>query len=253
MGKDNQPKHRQKARDLRRRAARTAPYERVLIVCEGEKTEPLYFKEIRHEYRLSTANVQVWPSSSGTDPLNVVDYAALLFNKGDRAKQIQPRAFDLLFAVFDRDEHTTFNQALERAKALDGRLKNDLGEPVSFRAIASVPCFELWLLLHFDDVYAPIHLRPTPSFSPFLALSSRPAPAVLSTCPRCHRNLPAVIETCPRCHLDLPPLSSRPAPAVISTAGRDLKQGLEWAPAKEQQDFSLRFEMTAGGASSTSP
>jgi hypothetical protein len=157
MGKDNQPKHRQKARDLRRRAARTAPYERVLIVCEGEKTEPLYFKEIRHEYRLSTANVQVWPSSSGTDPLNVVDYAALLFNKGDRAKQIQPRAFDLLFAVFDRDEHTTFNQALERAKALDGRLKNDLGEPVSFRAIASVPCFELWLLLHFDDVYAPIH------------------------------------------------------------------------------------------------
>jgi hypothetical protein len=159
MGRDNQPKHRQKARDIRRRAARTAPYKRVLIVCEGEKTEPLYLKEIRLEYRMSTANVQVWPSAFGTDPLNVVEHAAHLFNKGDRAKQIQPRAFDLLFAVFDRDEHITYFQALIKAKALDGRLKNDLGEPVSFKAIVSVPCFELWLLLHFTDIHAPIHRK----------------------------------------------------------------------------------------------
>ncbi len=157
MGRDNQPKHRQKARDIRRRAAQIAPYKRVLIVCEGKKTEPLYLNEIRQEYRLSTANVQVCQSMLGTDPLNVVEYAELLFNEGNRAKQIIPRAFDLLFAVFDRDEHATYFQALTRTKALDGRLKNDLGESVSFKAIASVPCFELWLLLHFKDVYAPIH------------------------------------------------------------------------------------------------
>lgn len=47
MGKDNQPKHRQAARDLKRRAAVRQPYERLLIVCEGEKTEPQYLREIQ--------------------------------------------------------------------------------------------------------------------------------------------------------------------------------------------------------------
>jgi hypothetical protein len=28
---------------------------------------------------------------------------------------------------------------------------------VTFRAIASVPSFELWLLLHFEDIQAPLH------------------------------------------------------------------------------------------------
>jgi hypothetical protein len=63
MGKDNQPKHRQQARDLKRRIAKRAPFERMLIVCEGEKTEPNYIGEIRSELRLSTANVQIWPST----------------------------------------------------------------------------------------------------------------------------------------------------------------------------------------------
>ncbi|OPY61749.1 MAG: hypothetical protein A4E57_04133 [Syntrophorhabdaceae bacterium PtaU1.Bin034] len=31
------------ARDLARKKATRAPYERVLIVCEGRKTEPYYF------------------------------------------------------------------------------------------------------------------------------------------------------------------------------------------------------------------
>ena len=157
MGQDNQPKHRQKARDLKRRAAQQAPYKRLLIVCEGEKTEPLYFGEIRAEYRLSTANVQVWPSAFGTEPLQVVECAEQLFLKGDRQKGIIPRAFDEVCAVFDRDDHLTYPQALAKAAALNKKLKNDTGERIPFRAIASVPCFELWLLLHFMDVHVPIH------------------------------------------------------------------------------------------------
>lgn len=157
MGRDNQPKHRQKARDIKRRSARYAPHKRVLIVCEGQKTEPLYLREIRSEYRLNTANVQVWTSTLGTQPLQVVEHAEHLFREGDNAKEILPRSFDLLFAVFDRDDHTTYHQALAKAQALDGKLKNDCGEQVSFQAIVSCPCFELWLLLHFVDVQAPLH------------------------------------------------------------------------------------------------
>ena len=89
MGKDNQPKHRQKERDLRRRAAIRQPYQRLLIVCEGEKTEPQYLDEIRQELRLATAHVQVRPSGFGTEPLQVVEYAEHLFRHGDRAGGIE--------------------------------------------------------------------------------------------------------------------------------------------------------------------
>ena len=30
-------------------------------------------------------------------------------------------------------------------------------QPVVFQAIASVPSFELWLLLHYEDIQAPLH------------------------------------------------------------------------------------------------
>lgn len=157
MGKDNQPKHRQMARDLSRNAARRKPYERILIVSEGEKTEPNYINEIRSDYRLSTANVQVRPSELGTQPLQVVEYAEALFRSGDRSKAIEPRAFDRVVVVFDRDDHDTYHQALDMVAARNCKLKNEAGERVLFQAITSVPCFELWLLLHFEDVHAPIH------------------------------------------------------------------------------------------------
>lgn len=157
MARDNHPKRRQQARDLRRNAAKRAPFERILIVCEGEKTEPNYFREIQREYRLSTANVQVWPSAHGTEPIQVVSYAEHLFLNGDRSKAIEPRAFDRVVAVFDRDQHQSYFNALQKAASLDGRLTNDDGTNIPFHAIASVPCFELWLLLHFENVQAPIH------------------------------------------------------------------------------------------------
>ena len=156
MGRDNQPKARQAAKLARKRAQRS-PYERILIVSEGSKTEPHYFREIRAHYRLNTANVQVHPSAIGTQPLQVVEFAEELFLRGDEPKRIQARAFEQVYALFDRDEHATYSNALMKATALDGKLRNDLGRPIKFKAIASVPCFELWLLLHFADVLAPIH------------------------------------------------------------------------------------------------
>ena len=155
MGRDNQPKTRQAAK-LARKRARRASYDRIFIVSEGSKTEPHYFREIRAHYRIHTANVQVQPSTLGTQPLQVVEYAEQLFLRGDNARQIQPRAFEQVYPVFDRDNHGTYFNALAKAVALDGKLRNDLGQRVAFRAVPSVPCFELWLLLHFEDVPAPV-------------------------------------------------------------------------------------------------
>jgi hypothetical protein len=156
MARDNSPKERQK-RQLERKQARRASYDRILIVCEGSKTEPNYFREIRAAYRLHTANVEVRPSKSGTAPIQVVEYAQELFENGDSRKNIQPRAFEKVYAVFDRDDHGSYHAALKRAASLDGKLKNDAKQPIRFQAIASVPCFELWLLLHYEDIQAPFH------------------------------------------------------------------------------------------------
>ena len=155
MGRDNQPKARQLAR-LQHKEARRASYERILIVCEGSKTEPQYFEEICAAYHLHSANVQVYPSLLGTAPIQVVEYARQLFVRGDLHKGIRPRSFDQVYAVFDRDDHDSYFAALSHAASLDGKLRGDNGQPVTFRAIASVPNFELWLLLHFETIYEAI-------------------------------------------------------------------------------------------------
>lgn len=155
MGRDDSPKERQR-KQLERKLGRRASYDRILIVSEGSRTEPNYFKEIRAAHRLHTANVAVQPSDIGTEPIKVVQYAKALFENGDPRKQIQPRAFEQVYAVFDRDDHRTYFDALRSAESLDGRLRNDNKQPVRFRAIASVPSFELWLLLHYEDIQAPI-------------------------------------------------------------------------------------------------
>lgn len=156
MARDNAPRERQK-KQLERKLGRRASYDRILIVSEGSKTEPNYFKEIRAAHRLHTANVEVQPSGLGTEPIQVVQYAKSLFESGDRHKQIQARAFEKVYAVFDRDDHRTYFDALRLAESLDRKLRNDNAQPVHFQAIASVPSFELWLLLHFEDIHAPLH------------------------------------------------------------------------------------------------
>ena len=101
MGKDNQPKHRQKLRDISRRAAKRQPYESILIVTEG-LTEANYLNEIRNQCRLSSTNVVALPSAYGTQPIQVVEYAVHLFENGSVEKGIHPSVFDSVYIVFDR-------------------------------------------------------------------------------------------------------------------------------------------------------
>lgn len=156
MGRDNSPKQRQQ-RAHERKVNQRASYKRILIVSEGSKTEPNYFNEIRETYRLQTANVAIQPSQWGTEPIQVVEYAKKLFEEGDLEKGIRPRAFDEVYAVFDRDDHLTYWAALQKAEAFNGKLKNTDKQAIGFYAMVSIPSFELWLLLHYEDIQAPIH------------------------------------------------------------------------------------------------
>ena len=92
---------------LRRGQPTREPYDRILIVCEGEKTEPNYFHEIRQEARLSTLHICILHSQEGTQPLQVVRSAELEFQK--------TKQFEKVFAVFDRDDHATYANAIAKA------------------------------------------------------------------------------------------------------------------------------------------
>lgn len=144
MARDNHPRERQ-ARALERKKGTRPPYDRVLIVTEGEKTEPLYFDDIRQQNRVPSAHIMIVPGD-GTEPIQIVDTAWSKFQ--------EEKAFEWVFAVFDRDRHRTYNAALERVAGLDRSMVNDEGRSVRFLAVPSVPCFELWLLLHFREVHA---------------------------------------------------------------------------------------------------
>ena len=128
--------------------------DRLLIVTEDSKSVPTYFGDIRQSYRKSTARVRVLESKRGTAPIDIVNYAQELFQYGQPRMDIEPRAFEKVYAVFDRDKHASFDQAVQKARDLNGRLKNDEKRSVEFKAIVSVPSFELWLLLHFEDIHA---------------------------------------------------------------------------------------------------
>ncbi len=123
------------AGSLKRAGAKRASYDVVLIVCEGEKTEPNYFKGLRNELRLTNTNIIICGRECGSSPDAVVDFAI--------AKYQQTRDYDRVYCVFDKDTHSTYIAALDRIRRT--RLPNQ----GKIFAIPSVPCFEYWLLLHF--------------------------------------------------------------------------------------------------------
>lgn len=131
-----------KAERAKRSPRQPAP--RILLVCEGEKTEPLYFRDMVTAWRL--ANLVKVGKNDGSSPDRVVTRAEELYKEAMQ----EGDAFDEVYCVFDRDSHERFADAVARLK----QLQVD-GQPV--RGVVSVPCFEFWLLLHFgytDRPYA---------------------------------------------------------------------------------------------------
>lgn len=103
------------------------PKQRILIVCEGSKTERYYFEELRKDHRL---NAEVIVRGLGLDPSQLVETAQTESRLDD---------YDQVWCVFDRDTWPAqnFNNALAQARRL--------GIGVAY----SNEAFELWYLLHF--------------------------------------------------------------------------------------------------------
>ncbi len=102
MGTDNLH-HKRKAKQvsrLQRQNAKRKPYDKVLIVCEGEKTEPNYFNELKDHYEINTANIEI-DGNCGSSPKSVVNHAINLYTK----ECDTDNGFDRVYCVFDKDSH----------------------------------------------------------------------------------------------------------------------------------------------------
>jgi hypothetical protein len=112
------------------------PRPRILIVCEGEKTEPNYFRG----FRLPSVVLKVVPA--GAQHKTVVKKAVDLKSKDND--------YDEIWCVFDRDKNTgggdkqAFNEAISIAD------KNEI------KVAYSNDAFELWYLLHFGYYHTAI-------------------------------------------------------------------------------------------------
>lgn len=138
--KARQRKIRQEAKRVARREGREANnglperviderdvYKRLLIVCEGARTEPLYF----NQFPIRAGDV-VTVEGEGMNTLSLVQRTIQLRNEdGD---------YDEVWVVFDRDSFPSeqFEQALALAKDED------------IESAWSNEAFELWYLLHFE-------------------------------------------------------------------------------------------------------
>lgn len=90
---------------------------------------------------LSNANITILPAD-GSDPVSIVRHALKLFQRAEGG-------YDRVYCVFDRDGHVNYQQALDQVA------KSPLGKKGRLFAITSVPCFEFWVLLHFEYTAAP--------------------------------------------------------------------------------------------------
>ncbi len=137
MGSD-QLFHKRKAKtalSLKRKKAKRSSYDLVLIVCEGEKTEPNYFRSLIDDLQLNTANIVIAKNTAGSSPGTVVDFALAEYKK--------QKEYDRVYCVFDKDQHANYENALDKIR----RVRPGKGHLIL--PITSVPCFEFWLLLHF--------------------------------------------------------------------------------------------------------
>ncbi|RLE29256.1 MAG: RloB domain-containing protein [Acidobacteria bacterium] len=132
-------------RPARRSAARN-PKRRLLVVCEGKRTEPDYIRGYERHVRNTTVKIQI-PDDRG-EPKKVVEIAKEMKRTAEAEAKRQGDSyldFDEVWCVFDRDDHDRFYDACTMAR--------DNG----FELAVSNPCVELWLLLHFRESPGPQH------------------------------------------------------------------------------------------------
>ena len=139
-------KPRRRTPNLKRKNPQLEPKRRFILFCEGEKTEIEYFEAIR---RICSSTLIAVETHGGVGvPYTIAEKAverakALGLAPRSRRKKDSYEKRDEVWAVFDRDDHPRFDEAVRDCE------KQNVG------VARSNPCFELWLILHEQDYNRP--------------------------------------------------------------------------------------------------
>jgi len=165
------------ARGLKRARASRDLNKMFLVVCEGEKTEPRYFEDVRRCERIRGITVKC--VGLGIDPVGIVTMAERLRSERSRAaRKYGDVMFDEVWAVFDMNHNPVTN--IRRAMGI--------AEKSDIHIALSDPCFEVWLLLHHQEQRAFIR-------------SEEVARAIMLIYPHYDKYLPYERYLSGRCHI----------------------------------------------------
>jgi hypothetical protein len=119
------------------RSSRTRDLKRQhFVFCEG-KTEKVFLEQIRQFHRMSSVQVSVVGQVG--DPSAVVRAAKEKLTELRRNSRTRVPGEFLVYAVFDRDEHSHFSSACEEARVS------------SIVLGVSNPCVEIWFVWMVED------------------------------------------------------------------------------------------------------
>jgi hypothetical protein len=128
-------------RPLTRKVGTRRPRKTLLIFCEGERTEPEYLDALKRQQAVRDAaavDLRIETGHGGSVPRTLVSMAMAA-----RSKALEEEAeIDEFWCVFDVEwprNHPGLREAIEQAR------QNNI------QLAVSNPCFELWLILHFQD------------------------------------------------------------------------------------------------------
>lgn len=131
------PQAGRQSKSLRRQTGARQLGRRYLVYCEGKITERQYLDAVKQELRNAGVEIVVGPRHG--EPLGLVEAAS---SHAGRVGRRVPQGFDEVWCVIDVEApmpHGSLMKAIALAEARN------------IRCAISNPCFELWLLLHFDD------------------------------------------------------------------------------------------------------
>ncbi len=127
---------------LNRKTNTRKPIRKFFVFTEGKNTEPEYLQALGRLYR--DADVKIIDLGAAGVPFTLAR-KAIDFLNGTGLKKSKGRSLDSfekndqVWAMFDRDTHPKVPEAIDACK------RN--GVHLAY----SNPCFELWLILHFED------------------------------------------------------------------------------------------------------
>lgn len=146
----------------------------ILIICEGENTEPLFFNSIRDRIKdgkIDIGDIEITlrpePKTDDAEVEEANEHRAYKREKRKTKKiesepspifgkpplkwveeghrELQDGTFNEVWSVFDKDQHPKAKEAFELAKKdVEGKYVN-----IAFSSV----CFEYYLLLHFEKIF----------------------------------------------------------------------------------------------------